>query len=63
MVIESWDDGPELADDGKPYTTLVYANGPGWYTNRNHSVRVNISSLPEDQQPSIGQFLNTVTEF
>ncbi|ELU14152.1 hypothetical protein CAPTEDRAFT_176469 [Capitella teleta] len=45
---------PYLADDDKPYTTLAYANGPGWYTHRNGSLRIDMNDLPEDEKPGMG---------
>lgn len=44
----------KLGDDGKGFTGLAYANGPGWYLHRNGTVRKDISLLPDDQKPSIG---------
>ena len=46
-----------MADDGKPYTALAYANGPGWYNHRNFSVRVNQSEWDESDKPSTGEVL------
>lgn len=36
---------PELADDGKPYTSLAYANGPGAEQSRRRAGRVDTRSL------------------
>ena len=34
LFSSEWDEEKNIADDDKPFATLSYANGPGFYTHR-----------------------------
>ena len=45
---------PQMGDDGKPYTTLNYANGPGFEVHRQDEAgewmpRLNLSEIPMEE--------------
>ena len=37
------DEDPEMAKDGKPFTTLLYGTGPGWQGLREIRTRDNLT--------------------